>query len=429
MPQETQNIQIRSEEVQEILSYVPNWMIRWGNTLLLFLIIGLLCITWFVKYPDVITAQVMITTTFPPEKLFAKSNGQFEIILAKDGDSVTANQTIAILENSAFYKDVLLLKSIVDTLQINHQTFRFPIDELPPLILGDVTSAFAQFETNYSEYLLNNQLTPYKSETFANRFSIIEAKGRLQNLQYQKELNKKELSFKEKDVERQKNLFDKGVISAKEYEQKQLEFLQAKRAYKSLESSISQIRELISNSQKNLKGTTIKKIQNDTRLLKKALQSYYQLKKMIKDWEKQFVLKSSINGKVSFLSYYTKTQTVQTGDLVFTIIPTENTSFIGKIKAPAANSGKIKKGQRVQIKLLNYPSDEFGEINGTIKTISLFPDEKGNYLIDVGLPKELITTYNKTIEFQQEMKGSAEIITEDLRLIERFFYQIRNIVK
>ena len=259
MPQETQDIQIRSEEVQEILSYVPNWMIRWGNTLLLFLIIGLLCITWFVKYPDVITAEVMITTTFPPEKLFAKSNGQFEVILAKDGDSVVENQTIAVLENSAFYKDVLLLKSVVDTLEINHQTFRFPIDELPPLILGDVTSAFAQFETSYSDYLLNNQLTPYKSETFANRFSIIEAKGRLQNLQYQKELNKKELSFKEKDVERQKNLFEKGVISAKEYEQKQLEFLQAKRAYKSLESSISQIRELISNSQKTYKAQTLRK--------------------------------------------------------------------------------------------------------------------------------------------------------------------------
>ena len=149
----------------------------------------------------------------------------------------------------------------------------------------------------------------------------------------------------------------------------------------------------------------------------------------MKDWEKQFVLKSSINGKVSFLSYYTKTQTVKTGDLIFTIIPTKNTSFIGKIKAPAANSGKIKKGQRVQIKLLNYPSDEFGEINGEIKTISLFPDEKGNYLIDVALPKELITTYNRKIDFRQEMKGSAEIITEDLRLIERFFYQLKNIIK
>ena len=40
MPNNTQDIEIRSEEVQEILTHVPNWMIRWGNTLLLGLIIA-----------------------------------------------------------------------------------------------------------------------------------------------------------------------------------------------------------------------------------------------------------------------------------------------------------------------------------------------------------------------------------------------------
>jgi len=218
------------------------------------------------------------------------------------------------------------------------------------------------------------------------------------------------------------------VISAKDYEQNQLEYLQAKRAYKSLEASISQIRELIANSQKNLKGTTIKKIQSDTRLLKNTIQSYYQLKKAIKDWEKQFVLKASIDGKVSFLSYWSENQTVRMEDLIFIVIPLKNTSYVGKIKAPATNSGKIKKGQKVQIRLMSYPSDEFGEINGTVKSISLIPDEKGNYLIDVELPEKLTTTYGKTIEFRQEMKGSANIITEDLRLIERFFYQLKNII-
>ena len=78
---------------------------------------------------------------------------------------------------------------------------------------------------------------------------------------------------------------------------------------------------------------------------------------------------------------------------------------------------------------INFPSDEFGEINGSVKKISLVPNEKGLYLIDVVLPKELVTTYNKTITFKHEMKGVAEIVTEDLRLIERFFYQMKNILK
>ena len=54
---------------------------------------------------------------------------------------------------------------------------------------------------------------------------------------------------------------------------------------------------------------------------------------------------------------------------------------------------------------------------------------KGLYFVDVELPQKLITSYNKEIDFKQEMQGSAEIITEDLRLIERFFYQFREVLK
>ncbi|WP_299133446.1 HlyD family secretion protein [uncultured Tenacibaculum sp.] len=423
------NIEIRSEEVQEILSYVPSWMIRWGNTLFFLLIIMLLSISWLIKYPDVITAEVMITTTNPPEKIFANSAGKFDAILIKNGDSVTINNNLAILENSAFYKDVFLLKKVIDMFPINRNDFLFPINELPPLMLGSILSSFNDFENNYSEYRLNKKLNPFKNQSSANRLSLIEAKLRLQILQSQKSINLKELDYKQIDLKRSRNLFEKGVISAKQKEQKEIEFLQEKKAFKNIENSISQTKELISNSNKTLKGTSIEKIQQESRLLKKTIQSFYQLKEAIKNWEKQYLLKSSISGKISFLSFWNKNQTVKNGDLVFTIIPTETESFIGKIIAPAANSGKIKRGQKVQIQLTNYPSDEFGELNGDIKTIPLVPNQEGNYLIDVALPKKLITTYGKEIDFRQEMKGTANIVTENLRLIERFFYQLKNVFK
>ncbi len=41
----------------------------------------------------------------------------------------------------------------------------------------------------------------------------------------------------------------------------------------------------------------------------------------------------------------------------------------------------------------------------------------------------VVTGFNKTLNFDQEMQGKAEIVTEDLRLIERFFYQILKIFK
>ncbi len=429
MPQDIQDIEIRSEEVQEILTKVPNWMIRYGNTLVFILILMLLFISWFIKYPDVITSQVMVTTSTPPEKLYAKSTGQFEVFLTTEGANVKTNDVLAVIENSASYKDVLLLKSIVDTIKNYDKNFSFPIDDLPPLILGDVTSSFSQFENDYSEYVLNEKLTPFKSESFANKMSVIEVKRRLQIALSQRNLSKKELEIKEQDLERSRKMFEQGVISAKEKEQREVEFLQSQRNNQSNETTISQLRELINNSEKNLEGTSIKKTQNDIRLRKKAIQSFFYLKKAIKDWEKMYALTSSMDGKVSFLSFWNKNQNVKTGDLIFTIIPENSESFIGKIKAPVANSGKIKTGQTVQIKLLNYPPEEFGKLNGSVKYISLIADQEGNYLIDVELQKKLKTTYGKEIDFKQEMTGTADIITEDLRLIERFFYQLKNVLK
>lgn len=429
MPQKNDNIQVRSEEVQEILSYVPNWMIRWGMTLVLVIIFMLLFISWFVKYPDVITAEVVVTTEIPPEKIYAKSTGQIESILVSNNSQIVKNTIIGVIENSGNYKDILLLKSILDTISIDKMNFTFPIEDLKFLILGDISQDYAIFETNYSEYVLNKKLQPYSSEFSANNLSLAEIRNRLVILKSQKELNEKELEFIKKDLERNKSLFDKGIISAQDYERKELEYIQAKRALKNLGSSISQLNEAIGNSKNTIKSSEIRKTQDDTRLIKKVIQSFYQLKKAVKDWELRYALKSSIAGKVSYLSFWNENQTVNIGDLVFTIIPTTSLGYIGKIKAPIQNAGKIKVGQKVNIRLANYPDSEFGILNGNIKNISLFPDKEGYYLIDVSLTNDLITSYNKNIKFQQEMRGKAEIITEDLRLIERFFYQLKSVIK
>ena len=61
--------------------------------------------------------------------------------------------------------------------------------------------------------------------------------------------------------------------------------------------------------------------------------------------------KSEINGRVSFLNYWSSNQTVNQRDLVFTIIPNDNNNYVAKVKAMPQNSGKIRIGQRVNIKL------------------------------------------------------------------------------
>ncbi|WP_289042927.1 HlyD family efflux transporter periplasmic adaptor subunit [uncultured Olleya sp.] len=429
MPKKLEEIELRSEQVQDILSYVPHWMIRYGNLLFLGLILLFFSLSWLIKYPDVITTEALLTTKIPSEKLIAQSTGKLETILINNNDLIIKNKPLAIIENTSNYKDVYKLKTIIDTLKVNTKSFTFPINELPVLFLGDIDTQYALFENNYIQYTLNKDLKPFSNEALANNNSISELHRRLKSSKDQLALNQAELALKKTNLERNENLYKKGIISKLEIEQKQIEYHQAKRNLKSFESSISQIREAISNANKLSKGTEISKTKEEMMLLKKVIQSFNQLKKAIKNWETQYVLKSNIDGKVAFSNYWRTNETVNQGELVFTIIPTESSTFVAKLKTPANNSGKLKIGQKVNIKLENYPEAEFGTLQAKVYHISLTQDKDGNYLILAELPKKLITSYKKLIEFKQEMRGSAEIITEDLRLAERFFYQIKDIFK
>lgn len=424
-----ENIELRSEEVQEILTKVPHWMIRWGNVLFMALIVLILVISYFIKYPDIIVSEAVITTKIPPQKLISRSTGKFDSIFVKDNQFVNNNQLLAILENPANYNHVLQLKNILSEVEINNDSIYFPLESIPANFnLGEVENAYVLFENAYIEYEVNKQLQPYSYQVTAGNNTVLELQTRLNNLYAQYDLKQQELKLAKSDLKRNETLFEKGVISAQDFENKQLMYAQAQRDFKNFQTTISQLKQAISDAQNNLRGTEIGQIKDDRILFRKAIQSYNQLNVSIKDWELRYVFRSNLEGKVSFLNIWHENQNINQGDLVFTILPSQNENYIARLKTPTQNSGKIEKGQIVNIKLNNYPEQEFGVLKGKIDNVSLIPDEEGFYRIDVTIPNDLITTYQKKLEFKQEMTGTAEIITEDLRLIERLLYQFRELL-
>ena len=50
-------------------------------------------------------------------------------------------------------------------------------------------------------------------------------------------------------------------------------------------------------------------------------------------------------------------------------------------------------------------------------------------MLEVEFPEKLLTNYGKELTFSQEMTGSAEIITEDLRLLDKFLNPIKAVIK
>ncbi|AUC76477.1 HlyD family secretion protein [Olleya sp. Bg11-27] len=422
-----QELNIYSEEVKDVLSTPPRALFRWGNTILLIFIVIILFLSWLIKYPDIISAQAIVTTEIPPQKEYARVTGKIKSLFVENYQEVKEGTHLALIENTANYKDVIYLKSILDTLKVSSSNFYFPLDSLPMLFLGTIETEFSLFENSYVQYILNKESQSFVNNDLTNNYALLQLKYRLQILNNQKDLHKEELLFKQKDLGRSETLFNKGIISAQEFENKKLEYLQSERSYKNMNVNISQIKENISNTSNLKKQTSIKNTREEINLLKNVIQSLDQLKRAVKEWELRYLFTSNIAGKVSFMKIWNTNQIINSEDFVFTIIPKDHSSYVCKVQAPALNSGEIKIGQHVNVKLNNYPNNEYGVLKGRVKNISLVPNAEGLYLLDVTLPETLVTTYNVDIEFKQEMSGIAEIITEDLRLIERVFYQFKDV--
>jgi HlyD family secretion protein len=81
----------------------------------------------------------------------------------------------------------------------------------------------------------------------------------------------------------------------------------------------------------------------------------------------------------------------------------------------------------VNIKLSGYPYLEYGIVRGIVKSKSLVPSGDA-YVIDIALPNGLTTLYGKPLDFTQNMQGTAEIITEDIRLLQKIVNPFRYMI-
>ena len=107
--------------------------------------------------------------------------------------------------------------------------------------------------------------------------------------------------------------------------------------------------------------------------------------------------------------------------------------MIGELLMPSVGAGKASIGQLVNVALNDYPKKQYGIVEGEVQSIAdvsiPIPNGQGmaGYKVVVSFPNGLENTMKKDIQFKHNMQGNAEIITEDVRLIERFFHELRDI--
>ena len=422
------DLNIRSDEVQEILSKAPSWLLRSGSGVIFFLLLVLLFAGWFIKYPEIVDAPVIVTTAIPPATIVSKTNGYLSLWV-KDKQDVHIGDYVGYLKNPADINSMLQL--ITEIKAFKNNFYQNPLS-INNFVIKDY-SGLGEVQMSY-----NNFLRSIRNYQFATRQQIFRKKANsLSNEIYnysvlaeeQKEqtaIMSKELGLSEESFRRDSLLYLEKVISESEFEQKKKEHLMNARAYKNTVSGITNTTIQKAQLESKVIDLTLAEKEENKQLIVAVETAINELDGSIKQWEENYLLISPIDGTVALFTYWTNGQYTKAMDEILTIIPS-NKNFFARAQAPVRGSGKIKPGQKVNIKLDNYPFEQYGILQGRIKNISLLPKEN-KYVLDIEILQG-VTTSGKQIEYKQEMSGKGEIVTEDLRLLQRLFYQFKSFIK
>ncbi|MAU14426.1 MAG: hypothetical protein CMH46_02675 [Muricauda sp.] len=420
----------RSDQVKEILGRPPSWLVRSGTSVVFLFVLLLICGAAIISYNDIIPAQITITSKNPPVYLKSNKVGRLNNIFVEPNQQVQENEILAEIENTAKLEDVLYLKeklvhSGIEVHELDSLHSIYP----PYLNLGTIQLAYGEFLAEYQNYILFNLLSPNATESSMIRKQLVEQKAFLEKQLRQLSIFKEDLELAKKSFERNAALYDKGVISKAEYESASRDYLSDRQQYESFLTNISNTQIAVTNYDNLLTKSTIQGTEFENTNKQQLDRAYQTLNNELLKWEQQFLIKSPISGKVTVFDIWDKYQNVNMGQTLFTVVPNNLEEIIGRVTLPIRNSGKVKEGQRVIIKLANYPFEEWGSLEGKVQNISEVPNQEGEesfYTLYITL-KSLTTSYGREITFKQEMRGSAEIIVEELTILQRIFYQLRKV--
>ncbi|HBZ35508.1 MAG TPA: hypothetical protein DEO33_03690 [Rikenellaceae bacterium] len=231
---------------------------------------------------------------------------------------------------------------------------------------------------------------------------------------------------------RDSTLFVQKVLSQADFESSRIAKLSARQGYEAAKREIDELKIAALKSEQSILDLELDREKQLSSYQTELSSDYDLLKSSLRKWEQDYLLISPLNGRVSFTKYWQENQNVSAGEVVFTVLPEQKASISGKIYLPLSGAGKVRAGQKVNIKFDNYPYMEFGMVEVRVTGLSSVPavvDDSRVYVVDVALPDRLVTNYGKELPFSEEMMGVAEIITDEQSVLNRVIFPVKHIFR
>lgn len=422
-----QNEEERTDEVQTIIDRMPTTGATYVALITAILITVTICMGFLVKYPDTVDGEISITALYAPVRLIANNGGRLHL-LKQNNDSVYAGEVISWFDNAAHYKDV---EALFD------QMIRYSEERCADTAftenneLGELSSNYNNFILAHKQYIRFISANSYRIQRNDLNSQIRVDSSILQNIDEEISLRNQIMNLAETQHARDKKMFADRAITEADLMKRNAEYLSKREAYQSLLTNRSSLLSRIYSNKIKIDQLNTEETENKNKLQSQLLANKSELINNIEIWKQRYVTYAPIDGKVEFLGFWRENTFVQSGENLYSVLPNKN-EIIGEVAIPSFGAGKVKIGQEVNVKLNNFPYDEYGSINGAVKSISQLTKkmktnngEIDTYLVTVSFPNGTLTNYGEKLNLNFETKGTAEIITKKKQLIHRLFDNLK----
>jgi multidrug resistance efflux pump len=419
------NIEVLNEEIQEILGKPPGWILRFGTLIFLIIIVVLIWLSYWIQYPDIVSSEIIVSFNDPPTKLISPKSGYLNKLHAVHNQKIKKGQLLISYTSEANYKDVLSLYEKLLKVKQTEQSSILSLSFTENYIIGELQKYLFQFLDKQKQYNLRIKGIAEVTSKRDKQKQIISLENgiaystnlrdnlvvQIDNTQIQIKneeamVKMDKLSQSELNKTRDKLTVLASSLNATEAEIKDKQF------------SISNLKsELVNLSFSNEKGREV--------ALSEMNAAFVQFKSNVSQWISLNLIISPTEGTVQVTNKFLKSgQYVNKDEPLLIIIPPQSNKMKGIMNVPFNESGSIKRNQVVLVKLNSYPSAKYGIIQGKVassSSIALEDNEKLVSPVTVYFENGLITTTGYKVSTKKELSGTARIITQNKRFIQRLF--------
>ncbi|SNY99525.1 HlyD family secretion protein [Flagellimonas pacifica] len=410
---------LRANHHKEHFGQVPNFWIRWGTLVIVGSGLLLAVIAHLISYPDIVSVNIQLMGNEPIVHLSAQVEGRIKKFHIDQGGTIEKDQVLMELENPAEIHDVVGLKMILDT--IEGMGSISVLEESNGLKLGNIRPYFQAYRDLLVRKQLWDSLHPGRTYDRLSNDRTMELSKWIGDSEILLDELEMEIVLGDKELQRFSTLKEKGVVSASEYEEQLRAQINRKQERTRLRQRISETK-LIISSQEDIRRKQGFELAMEGKLLTDRIEnSRMELLRAIKEYERNYVIRSPIDGRVNWLVPKTPYQNVGQGEPLVAVIPSGSTRASGLMEVPAINKGKIKPGQAVLVQLENFPQEEYGVLKGRVSSINRAPHPiDRTYGVTVTFDT-LTTSYGKVLSLEAAYLGKGNIITEEMNLWQRLF--------